>query len=1581
MLSIPSRSSSTSFNTTLSRFYGQHNDPIIQSVSSFSARDRPLSVASTLSAASIASSASATSSAYAYPYEQRRRSAVLRDIDVDVDNTTRSSLLRAEEVLRASEIERERERRRSRLSWRERQSSRSYFVKDLVDAAPTHERDLQLQSVGIRSALQRFSPKRLLRKTQSIPTDILLSSPRAESHTATPTLNGPVISSPRRIVKSPSPPRPAAPRRAASAANLLSTQATVVKQSGSIARPASPPPHRHYGTLPLRFSHLPVPTAEPPSKFSGSSGDSLVNIVTFDGGAVNNKRRPRLKDRARTFSQASTSGLKTLKSRVGKSGSTRNKGVKRKTSLANLFSGIGGGASDDSSGASGPSKAPSASTTSTRLPPSSSDASGHRPSTSISSYAPSSSATTASDSAPAPHRKPSRLGFFRSTIKRDSTGAASNKRNSIRTRSSGQVSPSLISRPVSISASDGLASAHLDKRFSGVTSSSDGSAPVSVADKKGWASRISRVVKGKNVAAKKALFETGAVVQRAEKVRVPPAGSPDVTAHPPSRRPLATLFSHPSAPARPPRPSKNPESSDDTTFYGHRIPAVKSRAAAIDARAIRSTAPRVRPKASAPVCGKPLLLASMHQASSWPKAPHESVAFATSSAAALLPAAPIYPASAYLDRPSRPDSFDSSDSSLSPVEHTSPSFLSSSDEELRRCASPFRSPSPARFRDLMPSLPAGSSPEKNERGLPVPQGDSPQSARSRDSPKKRAMGPEQIILMEDTRQTLGPTADVRGATTDLADLLSGLEETSELQTANVGDESFSPRHYVAHQVSDLSASLRSQLPHSDSIESLRSSVSDVPHDLKQLISAVNDHISEVDVPPVYIESASMGARGFADELAGSSSSSDSSDSDDELVVDSSVPSEKPTSGFLAVIGENTTAGFSKFGGLTANFDATGSTFEGHFSTAAAALRSMLTGPDPPVTSPTASATLQAFPPPASATLLAFQLREVEEEPTRDEERDSLRDALALGRPSHGDKMFDRVDEQVSLAALVHSPSPPESPEDAFARARETAFLLNHLRTSSIISSSEEGSAESQFSLMASPTPLPLSGRRLRQSLARYSQDRFPTRRPSHRARPVSAQSSLSSEHDSADKEATSMSLAISSRSTNLSISSLTSSPCPAPQHRRIPMLTRQLPPPTQPAFRFPPPVKAQGATGDWAGQAVGEALIDSRNHADSAVPLDTPPPSSSDSGRSPLDENAPLESLVDGAGALRGPHARRTSRQSTNLPILIAEEEEGSPPRLQSVGGRFQLLSPVAEPPSPQVLPRSPSLDSQAVEVVLSELGQSAHVIELEVPDDEDDFEFTAETNLEATGCRFAYEAETEIKRSRVLWPDTDFSREVLEHFLLPRTYHAILEFLFYSQNRFPSPAHLHMDSLIPSAFDDPPTPPSPIRIPSPIVDSPIEYEHAEPEAIAPFVVPAKPLKAATVPRKTLGPKSVNRMAAALSQSASSSVQPHKEDSPFTALPPRLSSKWRGMRGKVVSKSPKKVVDTGFLGDSATTRRQGQFNAAMRRLEGVGAPSEQRSDEETDDTGVLEAKGEATEELTFSKASAAAAILFAWYKV
>lgn len=102
--------------------------------------------------------------------------------------------------------------------------------------------------------------------------------------------------------------------------------------------------------------------------------------------------------------------------------------------------------------------------------------------------------------------------------------------------------------------------------------------------------------------------------------------------------------------------------------------------------------------------------------------------------------------------------------------------------------------------------------------------------------------------------------------------------------------------------------------------------------------------------------------------------------------------------FLSVIGEHTTGILGSDGGLTTSYDITASSFEGHYSTAAAALRSMLAGPEVGVSPPPESATLRAFPPPASATLQAFQLAEIDEEP-RSTMRDSLREALELGRPS------------------------------------------------------------------------------------------------------------------------------------------------------------------------------------------------------------------------------------------------------------------------------------------------------------------------------------------------------------------------------------------------------------------------------------------------------------------------------------------------------------------------------------------------------------------------------------------------------
>lgn len=116
---------------------------------------------------------------------------------------------------------------------------------------------------------------------------------------------------------------------------------------------------------------------------------------------------------------------------------------------------------------------------------------------------------------------------------------------------------------------------------------------------------------------------------------------------------------------------------------------------------------------------------------------------------------------------------------------------------------------------------------------------------------------------------------------------------------------------------------------------------------------------------------------------------------------------------------------------------------------------------------------------------------------------------------------------------------------------------------------------------------------------------------------------------------------------------------------------------------------------------------------------------------------------------------------------IIVEEAESpsSPSRPVSVELRayLQPLSPIQEPPSPQTVPHGPLDDSPSVRIELPEVDHlsAARIIDLE-PHDE--FDFTAETNPELTSryFSFTYEAETELKRSPALWPDTDYSREVL---------------------------------------------------------------------------------------------------------------------------------------------------------------------------------------------------------------------------
>ncbi|GAA5886544.1 hypothetical protein JCM6882_001682 [Rhodosporidiobolus microsporus] len=1796
-------------------------------LSTLSARPRPLSACSTLSAVSIASSNSAAS----VTGERRRRSAALLDLEAELQQAgegggggIRNSLLRAEEVLRASERERELERRRERAGFRTRQVrsahllERVWAAEDDDDAtedlsfpvpAPSAEAAVlpptpispkpasaspprapeEQPAPTRRSSLKRFSPKRFLRKARSIPVDILLSPSAAaaaqstsrrwsnESSASETSPSSPAASRAEAVPSIPHAPpsRPSPlPRRAASSGDLLSA-ATAGAQSG-LPRPASAAAGRgRYDTLPLphlstsSYAFLGPPENDLPSKFSASSGDSIVHLVSFGGGGGSASdaaagaagAKKGFKNRARTFSKASTDGLRNLSLR-GRS--AREKKVGKKPSLANLFSFGGGGGSggeEKRASASGDSSAEKkkkaagraisfaaskipTSSSSSAAPPSSSSTSGHRPSTSISSYA--ASTATSDSNPPPPSRKPSRLGFFRSTIRDSSTSGSSgghghNPRGSIRART--------ISRPLSVATSaDGACSSPVPfdhRRFSEATGSSasggEASAPASSdasEKKRGWASKIRGAVTGRgrgNVAAKRALFEgkkenasSGgeATVLVGEKVTVKNSRSPQLTSRLPSRIPLATVFPHAHSassgsdsqpPARPPRPPSDLHSSDDTTFYGHRIPAVKSRAAAIDAlSAVKSSAPRVRPKTSIPVArarlapigasAQPALPVPQTRMLTSPPSSHgqqqqhaATFGFATATAQPARPpigmlfpppAQPVYPTRSLPNRRWTPDSFDAS-SSGSPTSSSSGNgfttdSFSPSHAHAQRPASPFRSPSPARFRDLLPSATAQSSPERNERGLPMPFEASPVSERGErrgESPKKRAMGPEQVIVMEDQKQPTGPISEVRYATTDLADILSNLDDTQDIDTSGLNTSrrsgtnhshaststastSFATaaapaRPHLQQDVSDLSASLRCHLPHLDSIESLRSTVSDVPPDLKELIDTVDDHISlhsfEGLSPAVFIEGQSMGARGFADEYRGdngellsdSSSGTSTDDEDEEEILASGNEAGGGTAfgaigmgAFLSVGGDHTTGAFSSDGGggatATLEYEATATSFIGGFSTAGEVLRSVLAAGQAPALLAQEEEGLQGVP---------EGEEESEEEDPRAMLRESVRDALELGRPSHGDKMFER-DDDVHLSALLGSPSPPLSPEQ---QASQTAFFRNHLRNGSAFSSTE-GSLESYFSMSGSPTPYPRSGRPLRQSLARYSQDNFPTKRPSHRARPISEQSNASSsEHDHLPPptDLTSLSLAQSSRSTNLSISSITSSPCPVPRHRRIPMLTRIPPPPLQPSFRFPPekpssatvtftalgspfelrsnPMEQYGMSrsgGESSAEETGNIpsatiktstsprfvrplrpsqageplprprLLELQQLEDNLIPPDTPPPSSpsvsdgergslfvSDSRQSSLDFERPLPPASSSRRSKNAGHSRQASRSSGVIKSTIVEEAEdpNSPTNATvelAIRLHLQPLSPIAEPvsPSPQRVPVSPYSDPPSVSILLSpvdEFETGRKVVELdgdEASDSDGDFELTAETAPETTRAYvyLRYESDMELKRSQATWPDTDASREAVALFNAPRTYHAILEFLFYSQNRWPSPPHLiRFNSFVPPAFDDPPTPPSPIRIPSPIVDSSFETTglvFSQP----PSPPPAKP---APPTRRVLAPKAANKQVVALSRSTSSPSKAPKEDhSPFTALPPRLGSKLRAVRAKMASKSPKKAaVDTSFLGAKVSSRRQEQLEAAMRRLEGTGRPSEQRSDSESDFTGVFEAAGEATDEFTFSK--------------
>jgi hypothetical protein len=170
-------------------------------------------------------------------------------------------------------------------------------------------------------------------------------------------------------------------------------------------------------------------------------------------------------------------------------------------------------------------------------------------------------------------------------------------------------------------------------------------------------------------------------------------------------------------------------------------------------------------------------------------------------------------------------------------------------------------------------------------------------------------------------------------------------------------------------------------------------VSDVPDDLKDLISAVDDHISEVEIPSFVVDGYGMRDRGFADEGFDTFSfvESDSDGSQDERFA----PAFNSDHRLLLVDEQLTNNGFTSSEGATStmNFDSTVSSFEGHVSTAAGVLRGMLDGSLPRLSTEPTFADLCNLPEEGSET------ESSEEESDQASLRDSVREALEVGRPS------------------------------------------------------------------------------------------------------------------------------------------------------------------------------------------------------------------------------------------------------------------------------------------------------------------------------------------------------------------------------------------------------------------------------------------------------------------------------------------------------------------------------------------------------------------------------------------------------
>lgn len=271
----------------------------------------------------------------------------------------------------------------------------------------------------------------------------------------------------------------------------------------------------------------------------------------------------------------------------------------------------------------------------------------------------------------------------------------------------------------------------------------------------------------------------------------------------------------------------------------------------------------------------------------------------------------------------------------------------------------------------------------------------------------------------------------------------------------------------------------------------------------------------------------------------------------------------------------------------------------------------------------------------------------------------------------GEKMFE-LDKTVPLSALVPGSSPSRSSQLSLQRDYVPARQPD------------------------SPTPLPSGGWHPRTSLSRYSQDRHAGSRHSHGSESISALS-LGSSEQSVPQEVTECSLALSSQSTELSISSVLSSPCPAPRQRHVPMLT---------GYR--------------------ERRLSFRLSLDKIQ-----------------DEDA---QKVDEQGQLRPTRCMDDQVVNTPDPAQAVAVMPAVPHGAESV---LHRAAPCASSPS---APRSPSGASGEV-ATIQELPSSPSVT---------DPESTHRMESLRLYWLLAHEADMEIKRSLVIWPDTEFSREMV---------------------------------------------------------------------------------------------------------------------------------------------------------------------------------------------------------------------------